>query len=91
MTLPIRTRCRAIQIYTLYVDRDGRLWAGGVSGGLSRYQPATGGFLNWQHDTADPASLSHDEVWSIAQTPDGQIWVATQGGLDRLRNGRQGF
>ncbi len=79
------------QIYTLYVDRDGHLWAGGVSGGLSRYEPASGGFTNWQHDEANPASLAHDEVWSIAQTPDGQLWVATQDGLDRLHRDGRGF
>ena len=61
------------QIYTLFVDRDGRVWAGGVSSGLSRYDPAIGGFRHWQHVDADPASLSHDEVWSITQTPDGAI------------------
>ncbi|WP_404632221.1 hybrid sensor histidine kinase/response regulator [Dyella ginsengisoli] len=79
------------QIYTLFVDRAGRLWAGGVSGGLSRYEPASGGFAQWQHDDANPASLAHDEVWSIAQTPDGQLWVATQDGLDRLRRDGRGF
>ncbi len=79
------------QIYTLYVDRAGRLWAGGVSGGLSRYEPASGGFAQWRHDDANPASLAHDEVWSIAQTPDGQLWVATQDGLDRLRRDGRGF
>ena len=61
------------QIYTLYVDRRGRLWAGGVAGGLSRYEPDTGGFAHWLHDPADRSSLSHDEVWSIAQTPDGTV------------------
>ncbi|HET6431705.1 hybrid sensor histidine kinase/response regulator [Dyella sp.] len=78
-------------IYTVTVDRAGRVWAGGVSGGLSRYEPTRGGFTHWQHDDADPASLSHDEVWSIAQTPDGQLWVATEGGLDRLREDGRHF
>lgn len=79
------------QVYALTVDRSGRLWVGGVSGGLSRYEPASGGFVHWQHDPSDPASLSHDEVWSIAQTPDGQVWVATQGGLDRMHADGKGF
>lgn len=79
------------QVYTLFVDRDGRLWVGGVASGLSRYEPASGGFRHWAHDDAQPASLSQNEVWSIAQTPDGRLWVATQGGLDRLRTDGHGF
>ena len=79
------------QIYTLFVDRHGRLWVGGVASGLSRYEPSTGRFSQWRHDDADPSSLAHDEVWSISQTPDGRLWVATQGGLDRMRADGRGF
>lgn len=79
------------QIYTLFVDRAGQLWIGSVSNGLSRYDPATGGFVQWRHADADPASLSHDEVWSISQTSDGALWVATQAGLDRMHADGRGF
>jgi signal transduction histidine kinase/ligand-binding sensor domain-containing protein/CheY-like chemotaxis protein len=79
------------QIYTLFVDRQNRLWVGEVASGLACYDPVTGTFRQWRHDDADPSSLSHDEVWSITQTPDGQIWVATQDGLDRMRPDDRGF
>ncbi|TAL96476.1 MAG: hybrid sensor histidine kinase/response regulator [Rhodanobacter sp.] len=79
------------QIYALFVDRGNRIWAGGISGGLTVYDQASGRFRNWQHDAANSRSLSNNEVWSIAQTPDGQIWVATQTGLDRMRDDGRGF
>jgi signal transduction histidine kinase/streptogramin lyase/ActR/RegA family two-component response regulator len=79
------------QIYSLFVDRDNRIWAGGIFSGLTVYDQASGKFRNWQHDAADSHSLGSNEVWSITQTPDGQIWVATQAGLDRMRFDGSGF
>ena len=79
------------QIYTLFVDRANRIWAGGVSAGLIVYDQASGRFRHWEHDAKNPHSLSNNEVWSIAQAPDGQLWVATQGGLDRMRADGSGF
>ncbi|MEO8780007.1 MAG: ATP-binding protein [Rhodanobacter sp.] len=79
------------QIYSLFVDRDNRIWAGGISSGLTVYDQVTGKFRNWQHNPANPHSLSDNEVWSITQTPDGQIWAATQRGLDRMRLDGSGF
>ena len=78
-------------ISTLLVDRQGRLWAGGLNAGLNRLDAATGKFVHWGHDPADPASLSGIHVWSIAQTPDGTIWVGTGTGLDRLRPDGRSF
>ncbi|MDE1895399.1 MAG: hybrid sensor histidine kinase/response regulator, partial [Xanthomonadaceae bacterium] len=78
-------------LFSLMVDRRNRVWAGGVSGGLMVYDQAADRFRHWTHDDARPASLASDEVWSIAQTSDGAIWVATQAGLDRLRPDGKGF
>ncbi|MBD8897723.1 hybrid sensor histidine kinase/response regulator [Rhodanobacter sp. DHG33] len=75
----------ADQTYALYVDRGNRLWMGGVTSGLISYDQRTHRFHEWTHDAKKADSLANDEVWSIAQTPDGALWVATQSGLDRLR------
>ncbi|HEY8329260.1 MAG TPA: two-component regulator propeller domain-containing protein, partial [Rhodanobacter sp.] len=77
--------------YALFVDRDNRVWAGGISTGLIAYDQRSGRFQHWTHDSDDPTSLASDEVWSIAQTPDGTLWVATQDGLGRLRPDGTGF
>jgi len=78
-------------IYTLFVDSENRVWAGGISSGLVSYDQRSGRFRQWQHETGDPASLSSNEVWSIAQTTDGALWVATDEGLDRMRPDGRGF
>ena len=78
-------------IYTLFADRQDRIWAGGISGGLEVYDQADDRFRHWEHQADKPASLSSNEVWSIAQTADGALWVATQDGLDRMRADGTGF
>ncbi len=78
-------------LYALYVDRDNHIWAGGLSNGLLRYRPSDGRFRQWRHDKGNPASLSSNEVWSIAQTADGTLWVATEAGLDLMRADGSGF
>ncbi|MEO8810207.1 MAG: ATP-binding protein [Rhodanobacter sp.] len=85
------TSLPANQTYSLLVDRANGIWAGGISTGLVRYDQTSGHFQHWEHDAKQPRSLSNNEVWSIAQTTDGQIWVATQGGLDRMRRDGKGF
>jgi len=78
-------------IATLLVDRQGRLWAAGLNAGLNLYQAASGKFLHWGHDPNDPASLSSTRVWAVAQTSDGNLWVGTANGLDRMRADGKGF
>lgn len=78
-------------IYTVFADRQNRIWAGGISGGLEVYDQADNRFRHWEHHDSKPASLSSNEVWGIAQTADGALWAATQGGLDRMRADGTGF
>ena len=78
-------------VATLLVDDRNRLWAGGLNAGLNRYDAATGKFEHWGHDPDDPASLASDRTWSLAQTPDGTLWVGTGQGLDRMRPDGRGF
>ena len=66
------------------------MWVGTNTGGLARFDRASGRFDVLRHDPADPTSLSHDSVYAIAESPDGSLWVGTQEGLNRLdpRSGR---
>ncbi|GAP67116.1 signal transduction histidine kinase [Mizugakiibacter sediminis] len=82
----------ANDISTLFVDRDGGVWAGGEGTGLNRYDAKTQRFEHWRHDPKDPASLAGDDVWALAQTPDGALWVGLYAaGLDRLAPDAKGF
>jgi signal transduction histidine kinase/ligand-binding sensor domain-containing protein/CheY-like chemotaxis protein len=78
-------------ISALLFDRGGRLWAAGLEAGLNRYDERSASFRHWGHEANDPASLSSDKAWTIAQTPDGSLWVGTAVGLDRMRMDGRGF
>jgi diguanylate cyclase (GGDEF)-like protein len=71
-------------VRALHVARDGRLWVGSISGGLSVLDPRTDGWRQFRHRDGDAASLAHDRVESIAEDRDGALWIATDDGLDRL-------
>ncbi|WP_158883065.1 ATP-binding protein [Rhodanobacter sp. L36] len=77
--------------YEILIDRDNRVWVACLSSGLAMLDESTGHFRHWSHDDAVPASLSGDEVWAVAQTSDGTLWVGTQAGLDRMRPDGNGF
>ncbi|HWW32207.1 MAG TPA: two-component regulator propeller domain-containing protein [Steroidobacteraceae bacterium] len=73
-------------VFALYRDRAGRVWIG-TDGGLSRYDPATGGFINYGK-SSDGAGLSDLQVRAIREDHTGALWVGTmRGGLDRLEPG----
>jgi ligand-binding sensor domain-containing protein/signal transduction histidine kinase len=68
-------------VYAAYQSRDGTLWAGTLSGGVSRFRE--GRFTTYT--TAD--GLPSDTVTSIVESPDGTMWFATPNGLSALSEG----
>ena len=69
-------------VYSVLRDRDGTIWAGTVSGGISRLQH--GKFTNY----ASANGLVSDSVTSIVGGFDGTTWFATAGGLASFSNHR---
>jgi signal transduction histidine kinase/ligand-binding sensor domain-containing protein len=68
-------------VYAVYRGRDGTVWAGTLSGAVSRIQKG-------RITTFTSANgLSADAVTTIEETADGTIWVGTAGGLEAFRNG----
>src|SRR5215469_1143029 len=68
-------------VYTVYRGRDGTVWAGTLSGGLSSLR--NGKILTYT--TSD--GLGANNVSSIEESHDGAIWVGTSAGLSTLSNG----
>jgi len=66
-------------VYTIYADRNGHIWIG-QEGGLSRYDPATDGYTNYQPIPDNPASFANT-VWVIYQDRSGMLWAGTWGGV----------
>lgn len=72
-------------VRALLVARDGRLWVGTESDGLSSFDPKTERFTRFAHRADAPTSLQTGSVRALAEDADGRIWVGTTGGgLSRL-------
>jgi signal transduction histidine kinase/ligand-binding sensor domain-containing protein len=73
-------------VYSVYLARDGTVWAGTLSAGVSALR--NGRFTNYT--TAN--GLASNTVGSILEGWDGTMWFATPNGLSALSKGRwQGF
>ncbi len=78
----LREGLSQVTVNFVYQDAKGFLWIG-TDDGLNRYDGYT--FKIYNHDPADPDSLSDNSVKSIWEDADGFLWVATfNGGLNRL-------
>ncbi|QNI31752.1 hypothetical protein H7849_22325 [Alloacidobacterium dinghuense] len=68
-------------VYSVYESADGTVWAGTLSGGVSRLN--NGRFTTYT--TAE--GLASNTVTSIAESSDGTMWFATPGGLNAFIDG----
>lgn len=69
-------------VYSVHRNRDGTVWAGTVSGGVSRLRD--GVFTNFT--TAN--GLSSNTINSIVEGDVGTMWFATPSGLDSFQHGQ---
>jgi signal transduction histidine kinase/ligand-binding sensor domain-containing protein len=68
-------------VYAVNRSRNGSVWAGTLSGAVSRIEKG-------RITTFTTANgLSGDAITTIEETPDGVTWVGTAGGLEAFRNG----
>jgi ligand-binding sensor domain-containing protein len=61
-------------ILTLYEDRQGWLWIGSQVG-LRSFDPKTGAVREYQHDPANPQTISDHEVDAIQEDKGGNLWI----------------
>ena len=69
-------------VYSVYRSRDGSVWAGTLSGGVSRL--SGGKFTTYTIANG----LSSNTIASILESSDGTMWFATPSGLNALSQGR---
>jgi signal transduction histidine kinase/ligand-binding sensor domain-containing protein len=69
-------------VYAIHRGRDGSVWAGTLSGAVSRIKDGRITTFTTAH------GLSADAVTTIQDTPNGVIWVGTVGGLAAFRDGK---
>lgn len=72
----------------IYEARNKDIWVGTYEGGLTLLKRDEQGsvidIIRYQHDPADASSISSNVVWSILDTKDGNMWVGTGNGLNRM-------
>ena len=68
-------------VYAVNQNRDGSVWAGTLSGGLSHF--SSGKFRNYT--TRD--GLASNTINAVVETADGTMWFATPNGLSALSKG----
>ncbi|MGH9844331.1 MAG: two-component regulator propeller domain-containing protein, partial [Blastocatellia bacterium] len=69
-------------VYAVHQNRDGTVWAGTLSGGVSK-------FSDGRFTTSTSANgLASNTVTSIVESSDGTMWFATPNGLSALSKGR---
>jgi ligand-binding sensor domain-containing protein len=65
-------------------DYLGRIWIGTHYSGLYRFDPSTGRFTVYKRVASNPKSLSDGRVNSVFIDRSGELWAATQNGLNKF-------
>ncbi len=69
-----------VAILSAYKSRNNDLWFGSYAHGLFKYDKKTGKFTNWMHNANDPSSLCRNDVRTIFEDLDDNIWLGTNNG-----------
>lgn len=91
-TFAVRTHTEANglaqnSVFAVHQSRDGSVWAGTLSGGVSHLQ--NGQFTTYlQSSAASGTGPASNSISAIAEGPDGNMWFATPNGLSLFSNGR---
>lgn len=81
-------------VFSIFRDSRSRLWLGGSNGIIQAPDGLTPGadvsHVRWHEASSERYPLAHNRVRAIAETSDGCVWVAGDGGLNLLdeRTGR---
>ena len=77
--------------YVISMDSAGDIWAGTMGDGLGKYSPSSDSFLVYRHHPGLAESISSDSICAIHQDSEGNLWIGTKRGLDKLLSGAGGF
>ena len=70
--------------YSLVQDKNGILWMNGDAEGIFSFNPVTEKFLHFRNNPKNKNSLQDDRTAGLVADQKGNIWIATQTGLDKL-------
>ncbi|WP_195986678.1 sensor histidine kinase [Clostridium sp. D53t1_180928_C8] len=79
-------------VSTVFQDSKGIMWIGlGVNGGLLKYNRETGIIKQYKNIEDDKNSLSYNSVKDINEDSKGNIWIATNYGLNKYNEDEDNF
>lgn len=84
------------QVYTIMQDRTGAVWLGTKAHGLYKATPVNTAathytLAHYTHSAADAASISSNEIYTIAEDEQGRIWIGSfENGLNLAVPGKDG-
>jgi len=79
------------QVICLFEDSKNNIWVGTTCFGLWCITPATGKVFYYFNNAADPNSISDNRITHITEDRQGNIWVATENGLNLVNCFSQQF
>jgi signal transduction histidine kinase/ligand-binding sensor domain-containing protein len=88
-SFPPKTKSPRV-ILTIHEDTRSNIWLGTYQEGLYKIQPDKT-IRRFVHDPRDSSSISSNIVWDIAEDDEGNLWIATEVGLNRLRTDETEF
>jgi ligand-binding sensor domain-containing protein/signal transduction histidine kinase/DNA-binding response OmpR family regulator len=80
-----------MQIQSIREDDQGILWVASYGKGIYYYDPKTGQGGNLKFEASDPNSLSNNYVNSLYEDSDKNLWICTEGGLNKYEPSRKKF
>ncbi|MGH8371168.1 MAG: ligand-binding sensor domain-containing diguanylate cyclase [Gammaproteobacteria bacterium] len=66
------------RVRALFEDLAGDIWIGTYGGGVTRFDPIHGRFINYEHDATDPQSLGGDRILTLYRDQTGLIWIGAE-------------
>ncbi len=74
------------RILSIYIDKSGVIWIGGIIGGLHTYSSKRKKFSSWTRENNDfnQLELSDYSIRSLAQTNDSILWIGTEDKLNKV-------
>ncbi len=78
-------------ITSLKIDRKGKLWIGTIGGGVNIYNPIKDSFVNYQNNANDITTISSDDVHTIIEDSDANMWIGTANGLNLFLENSKAF
>ena len=79
-------------VSTVFQDSEGIMWIGlGVNGGLLKFDRETGVIKQYRNVESDKNSLSYNSIKDINEDSKGNIWVATNSGLNKYNEAKDNF